>query len=144
MGRGFFKGAARERVRVPGVSPTYRLGFETMVTTLDMNVIASDAKTKRALGTLSMAVAKSTRIVVVTGAGISCSSGIPVSTTSPLSYVVVNLIQTHAGFPFHRWIILTCQGQIPRRRAKRTRPLRCCTFPRSNFNRAFLYVHGRA
>lgn len=38
----------------------------------------SNPTTRRALAALSTSVAKSRRIVVVTGAGISCSSGIPV------------------------------------------------------------------
>ncbi|GJJ09792.1 hypothetical protein Clacol_004016 [Clathrus columnatus] len=48
-----------------------------MVITLDMSSIASDATMRRALTSLSTTVAKSKRVVVVTGAGISCSSGIP-------------------------------------------------------------------
>jgi NAD-dependent histone deacetylase SIR2 len=46
--------------------------------TLDLSNAHSDVHTRRALTDLSLAVAKSKRIVVVTGAGISCSSGIPV------------------------------------------------------------------
>ena len=47
-----------------------------MVTSLDL--AAADLPTRRALEGISLAVAKSKRIVVVTGAGISCSCGIPV------------------------------------------------------------------
>ncbi|TFK98950.1 DHS-like NAD/FAD-binding domain-containing protein [Pterulicium gracile] len=46
------------------------------VTTLELDA-SQDASTRRTLSDLSLAVAKSKRIVVVTGAGISCSSGIP-------------------------------------------------------------------
>ncbi|KAH8099295.1 DHS-like NAD/FAD-binding domain-containing protein [Cristinia sonorae] len=42
-----------------------------------LNISAADASTRRALVQLSQAVAKCKKIVVVTGAGISCSSGIP-------------------------------------------------------------------
>ncbi|KAI0068170.1 DHS-like NAD/FAD-binding domain-containing protein [Artomyces pyxidatus] len=48
-----------------------------MVVTLDLEASTSDAATRRTLSSLSLSVAKSKRIVVVTGAGISCSSGIP-------------------------------------------------------------------
>jgi hypothetical protein len=43
-----------------------------------------DAHTRRSLSDLSLSVAKSKKIVVVTGAGISCSCGIPVSSLSPV------------------------------------------------------------
>jgi len=49
------------------------------ITTLNLETASSDSTSRRALSQLSLAVAKSRRIVVVTGAGISCSSGIPVS-----------------------------------------------------------------
>ncbi|CAL1694043.1 unnamed protein product [Somion occarium] len=45
--------------------------------TLDLNKSASDVLTRRTLSSLSLAVAKCKKIVVVTGAGISCSCGIP-------------------------------------------------------------------
>ncbi|TFY79450.1 hypothetical protein EWM64_g4564, partial [Hericium alpestre] len=48
-----------------------------MVTKLDLEALTYDAATRRTLSSLSLAVAKSKRIVVVTGAGISCSCGIP-------------------------------------------------------------------
>ncbi|KAG8814064.1 hypothetical protein FRC17_001304 [Serendipita sp. 399] len=47
------------------------------ITTLDLNSAPNDASVRRSLSTLSSAVVKSRRIVVVTGAGISCSCGIP-------------------------------------------------------------------
>jgi hypothetical protein len=40
---------------------------------------AAEASSRKTLNALALAVAKAKRIVVVTGAGISCSSGIPVS-----------------------------------------------------------------
>jgi hypothetical protein len=49
-----------------------------MVPTLDLAASSSDPHTRRTLSNLSLSVAKSKRIVVVTGAGISCSCGIPV------------------------------------------------------------------
>jgi hypothetical protein len=49
------------------------------ITTLNLEAASSDTTSRRALSQLSQVVAKSKRIVVVTGAGISCSSGIPVS-----------------------------------------------------------------
>ncbi|EAU90600.2 hst3 protein [Coprinopsis cinerea okayama7 len=48
-----------------------------MTVTLDLAAAASDAQTKRVLSDLSLAVAKRKKIVLVTGAGISCSCGIP-------------------------------------------------------------------
>jgi hypothetical protein len=52
--------------------------FRPMITTLDLAASSSDPVTRRTLANLSLSVAKSKRIVVVTGAGISCSCGIPV------------------------------------------------------------------
>jgi NAD+-dependent protein deacetylase SIR2 len=49
-----------------------------MITTLDLAASSSDPVARRTLHNLSLSVAKSKRIVVVTGAGISCSCGIPV------------------------------------------------------------------
>ena len=57
------------------------------ITTLNIEDGTSDASTRRALAALSSAVVKSRRIVVVTGAGISCSCGIPVSTAKNTIYV---------------------------------------------------------
>jgi hypothetical protein len=52
--------------------------FRPMITTLDLAESSSDPVSRRTLANLSLSVAKSKRIVVVTGAGISCSCGIPV------------------------------------------------------------------
>lgn len=49
-----------------------------MTVTLNLSDV-KDAPTRRSLSDLSLSVAKSKKIVVVTGAGISCSCGIPVS-----------------------------------------------------------------
>ena len=51
---------------------------QTMTVTLRLEDAHTDGRTRRALHELSRAVVKSTKIVVVTGAGISCSCGIPV------------------------------------------------------------------
>ncbi|EJD53868.1 DHS-like NAD/FAD-binding domain-containing protein [Auricularia subglabra TFB-10046 SS5] len=48
-----------------------------MVVTYELSALEQDGHTRRALGELSLLVAKSKRVVVVTGAGVSCSSGIP-------------------------------------------------------------------
>lgn len=50
-----------------------------MTVTLNIEDISTDAHTRRTLSAISLSVAKGKRIVVVTGAGISCSCGIPVS-----------------------------------------------------------------
>jgi NAD+-dependent protein deacetylase SIR2 len=49
-----------------------------MTITLELDAPA-DLRVKNELRNLSLAVAKSKKVVVITGAGISCSSGIPVS-----------------------------------------------------------------
>ncbi|KAF8274115.1 DHS-like NAD/FAD-binding domain-containing protein [Lactarius quietus] len=59
-----------------------------MVTTLDLAAF-SDPATRRTLASLSLSVAKSKRIVVVTGAGISCSCGIPDFRSSDGLYALV-------------------------------------------------------
>ena len=50
-----------------------------MTVTLNMDDLSTDLHTRRTLSEISLAVAKGKKIVVVTGAGISCSCGIPVS-----------------------------------------------------------------
>ena len=72
-----------------------------MVTTLDLAASFSDPATRRTLASLSLSVAKSKRIVVVTGAGISCSCGIPVRgipSHSVAFIVVVCLTRAHRIF----------------------------------------------
>ncbi|EMD41882.1 hypothetical protein CERSUDRAFT_147269 [Gelatoporia subvermispora B] len=56
---------------------------------LDLEASSSDASTRRTLSNLSLAVAKCKKIVVVTGAGISCSCGIPDFRSSDGLYALV-------------------------------------------------------
>lgn len=49
-----------------------------MTVTLNLDDAATDTHTRRALSEISLSIAKGKKIVVVTGAGISCSCGIPV------------------------------------------------------------------
>ena len=51
-----------------------------MTITLNIDDILTDSHTRRTLSAISLSVAKGEKIVVVTGAGISFSCGIPVST----------------------------------------------------------------
>ncbi|KAH9950894.1 DHS-like NAD/FAD-binding domain-containing protein [Amylocystis lapponica] len=60
-----------------------------MLHTLDLNASQTDSATRRALSTLSLAVTKCKKIIVVTGAGISCSSGIPDFRSSDGLYALV-------------------------------------------------------
>ncbi|CAK5280299.1 unnamed protein product [Mycena citricolor] len=57
--------------------------------TLDLSAQKADAPTRRAITELSLSVAKCKKIVVVTGAGISCSSGIPDFRSSDGLYALV-------------------------------------------------------
>ena len=53
--------------------------FQTAMTiTVDLRAALTDIHVRRTLFDISRAVVRSKRIVVVTGAGISCSCGIPV------------------------------------------------------------------
>ncbi|KAG5221065.1 NAD-dependent histone deacetylase HST [Salix suchowensis] len=60
-----------------------------MTITLDLHSSAEHPQTRRAISDLSLAVAKSKKIVVVTGAGISCSCGIPDFRSSDGLYALV-------------------------------------------------------
>ncbi|KAI0361459.1 DHS-like NAD/FAD-binding domain-containing protein [Trametes cingulata] len=60
-----------------------------MTIRLDLEASTSDAPTRRTLSNLSLAVAKCKKIVVVTGAGISCSCGIPDFRSSDGLYALV-------------------------------------------------------
>ncbi|KAF7347651.1 HST3 protein [Mycena venus] len=60
-----------------------------MTITLDFAAQKSDFSTRHALSDLSLSVAKCKKIVVVTGAGISCSSGIPDFRSSDGLYAMV-------------------------------------------------------
>ncbi|KAJ7293119.1 DHS-like NAD/FAD-binding domain-containing protein [Mycena rebaudengoi] len=59
------------------------------ITTLDFAAQKADSSTRRSLSDLSLSVAKCKKIVVVTGAGISCSSGIPDFRSSDGLYALV-------------------------------------------------------
>lgn len=50
-----------------------------MTITLNLDDAATDQHTRRTLSDISLFIAKRKKVVVVTGAGISCSCGIPVS-----------------------------------------------------------------
>ncbi|KAH9486536.1 NAD-dependent histone deacetylase HST3 [Psilocybe cubensis] len=60
-----------------------------MTVTLDLESAQTDAQTRRSLSDISLAVAKGKKIVVVTGAGISCSCGIPDFRSSDGLYAMV-------------------------------------------------------
>ncbi|PBK76728.1 DHS-like NAD/FAD-binding domain-containing protein [Armillaria solidipes] len=60
-----------------------------MTVTLDFEAAKADSSTRRSLSDLSLSVAKCKRIIVVTGAGISCSSGIPDFRSSDGLYALV-------------------------------------------------------
>lgn len=69
------------------------------MTTLRLADAASDPHTRRALNALSMTVAKSKKIVVITGAGISCSCGIPVRLLS--SFFFSSIYLPNPPLPLH-------------------------------------------
>lgn len=56
----------------------YVYSCDPMTVTLKLADAPINAQTRRALADVSLSVAKNKRIVVITGAGISCSCGIPV------------------------------------------------------------------
>ncbi|KAF9527715.1 DHS-like NAD/FAD-binding domain-containing protein [Crepidotus variabilis] len=60
-----------------------------MTVTLNLDAATTDSYTRRTLSDISLAVAKSKKIVVVTGAGISCSCGIPDFRSSDGLYALV-------------------------------------------------------
>ncbi|KAF9015601.1 DHS-like NAD/FAD-binding domain-containing protein [Cyathus striatus] len=57
--------------------------------TINLEDLSSDVHTRRTLSDISLSVAKSRKIVVVTGAGISCSCGIPDFRSSDGLYALV-------------------------------------------------------
>ncbi|KDR85425.1 hypothetical protein GALMADRAFT_108520 [Galerina marginata CBS 339.88] len=60
-----------------------------MTVTLDLDAASTDPHIRRTLSDISLAVAKGKKIVVVTGAGISCSCGIPDFRSSDGLYALV-------------------------------------------------------
>ncbi|KAF9566096.1 DHS-like NAD/FAD-binding domain-containing protein [Agrocybe pediades] len=60
-----------------------------MTVSLNLSPGSTDSHTRRTLSEISLAVAKSKKIVVVTGAGISCSCGIPDFRSSDGLYAMV-------------------------------------------------------
>jgi hypothetical protein len=77
------------------------------ITTLDLeHLLAStgqaDFPGRTALADISSSIAKARRVVVVSGAGISCSSGIPVSHPGHKIETATNKI----GLPKCRWSLL--------------------------------------
>ncbi|KAH9922822.1 DHS-like NAD/FAD-binding domain-containing protein [Epithele typhae] len=60
-----------------------------MTVTLDLDASSSDASTRKHLYDLSLSVAKCKKIIVVSGAGISCSCGIPDFRSSDGLYALV-------------------------------------------------------
>ncbi|KAJ7225258.1 DHS-like NAD/FAD-binding domain-containing protein [Mycena pura] len=60
-----------------------------MTITVDFAAYKADSSSRRALADISLSVAKCKKIVVVTGAGISCSSGIPDFRSSDGLYALV-------------------------------------------------------
>ncbi|KAK2461579.1 hypothetical protein APHAL10511_006042 [Amanita phalloides] len=60
-----------------------------MTVTLDLNTSSADPHVRRSLTDISLSVAKCKKIIVVTGAGISCSCGIPDFRSSDGLYALV-------------------------------------------------------
>lgn len=84
---------------------TYSFVSATMTVTLELDAAATDSHVRRTLSEISLAIAKSKKIVVVTGAGISCSCGIPVRFF--FRYVEATDNAYTLGFSLLRWTLCT-------------------------------------
>ncbi len=70
-----FDGNETTQTTTDAVMPINHLPLNHLLSSTD----PSDFAKRKSLSDVSLAVAKARRVVVVSGAGISCSSGIPVS-----------------------------------------------------------------
>ena len=114
---------------------------------LDLNCVGglkapnktSNVATRKTLNALSLAIAKSRRVVVVTGAGISCSSGIPVRPHR----VGFNALffKNILGFSFERWPLRVGQVAVSERRVERERSFFSFALPRSRVHAIILHVY---
>lgn len=82
----------------------------------------TDFSARRQLSDVSTAIAKARRIVTISGAGISCSSGIPVGISLGEAAVANDNVR-RTGFPLGRRTVLTRKKQIPRYVLHRQRPV---------------------
>ena len=103
------------------------------------------ASTRRTLRDLSLSVAKSKRMVVVTGAGISCSCGIPVGLfITPRLFLHVRLhFIKHAGFSLVRRPLCAREGSTSQRPCSWKRSVQRRCFSRLDHDPNLLHIHGR-
>ena len=122
-----------------GRSRRHASSCAAMTVSLSLDKLHAEPSTRRALTNLSLSVAKCKKIVVVTGAGISCSCGIPVRSEKN---AFSEFWLTHsAGFPVFRWPICARQAATPGRGPQGPRPFRLVTFSRRQIHGSVLHVH---